>query len=213
MIQIYYAYTDILQNTNLDCFIAQLSFKTKSKYFALKRKEDKDLLIISSILLSKLLDENEPNDLKLSDLKYSVSGRPFFADSRFDFNISHTDNCAAVAYSQNCRIGIDIEKINDVNFSDFENIFSEKEWNLIYSSDNKNETFYNYWTLLESALKADGRGLSLISSNKIAIHNDQVFIDGTMWFSKHIFFDSSISCCISSNRKIEDINIHKIEII
>jgi 4'-phosphopantetheinyl transferase len=213
MIQIYYAYTDILQNTNLDCFIAQLSFKTKSKYFALKRKEDKDLLIISSILLSKLLDENVQNDLKLSDLQYSNTGRPFFADSRFDFNISHTDNCAAVAYSQNCRIGIDIEKINDVNFSDFENIFSEKEWNLIYSSDNKNETFYNYWTLLESALKADGRGLSLISSNKIAICNDQVFIDGTVWFSKRILFDSSISCCISSNRKIEDINIHKIEII
>ena len=213
MIQIYYAYTDILNNINLDQFIAQLSFKTKSRYFALKRKEDKDLLILSAILLSKLLAENVPNDLKLSDLKYNAAGRPFFEDSTFDFNISHTDNCAAVAYSQNCSIGIDIEKIKDVDFSDFENIFSEKEWNLIYSSDNKNKTFHNYWTLLESALKADGRGLSLISSNKIALSNDQVFIDGTVWFSKHIFFDSSISCCISSNRKIEDINIHKIEII
>jgi 4'-phosphopantetheinyl transferase len=209
MIQIYYAYTDILLENDLDSFIEMLSANTKAKLVRLKRKEDKDLLLLSTRLLSKLLVDNEHDDYSLMDLKYSNSGRPFFADSWFDFNISHTDNCAAVAYSENCRIGIDIEKIIDLDYSDFENLFSQKEWEKINSSTNKNRTFYHYWTLLESALKADGRGLPLISSDKIVINNDKVYIDGKQWFSEHQLFDPSIACCITSDRKIEAINMKR----
>lgn len=210
MIQVYYAYTDILQKKNLNIYIEMLSPKTKSKLAGLKRSEDKDLLLLSSLLLSKLLQENGHADYNQIDLQYSDSGRPFFADSPFDFNISHTANCAAVAYSENRRIGLDIEKIMEIDFSDFEYLFSKKEWDKINSSTNKNRTFFHYWTLLESALKADGRGLPLISSDKILIRDDMVYIDGKQWFSEHKLFDPSISCCITSDRKIEAISMNRI---
>jgi 4'-phosphopantetheinyl transferase len=208
MIQVYYAYTDILQDTKIDNFIARLSSKTKSKLFALKRKEDRDLLIISSILLSKLLKDSGNNGYKLTDMQYSATGRPFFEGSSFDFNISHTDCCATVAFAENQIIGIDIEKIKEIDLADFENIFPKNVWDRIHASSNKNLSFYHYWTLMESALKADGRGLSLISSNKIQIRNNHVLIDGKEWFPEHLSFDPTISCCITSNRNMKAININ-----
>lgn len=210
MIQIYYAYTDIIQNTNLDSLIAQLSSKNRSKLTSLRRKEDRDLLLVSSILLSKLLKDSGKNNFKLSDLQYSGEGRPYFEEAGFDFNISHTDDCAMVAFSENHRIGIDIEKINEVDLSDFANIFPKNVWEEIYSSGNKKLSFYHYWTLVESALKADGRGISLISTDKIQLISNQVLIDGKKWFSQHQNFDPTISCCITSNKEIEAINMKRI---
>ena len=213
MIQIYYAYPDIIKESNLDDLTSQLSLRYKSRLAGFKRDEDKLLLLTSSVLLSKILLDNGYNDYEICDLQYSKTGRPFFLDSPFDFNISHTENCAIVAFSESGRVGIDIEKIKDVDFLDFESIFSDKVWNKIYLSDNKNKMFYYYWTLLESALKADGRGLSLISSKKVAIKNDQVIIGGKEWFSHHQNFDSTISCCVTSNKEDEAILLHEIQFI
>ncbi len=213
MIQIYYAYTDILKGSDLDNLIAQLSLNDKLKLAGLKRNEDKLLLLTSLILLSKVLFENGYNDYKLCDLKYSNTGRPFFPDSPFDFNISHTDNCSAVVFSENGRVGIDIERIKDVDFADFENIFSEEVWNNIHSSEVKLRKFYYYWTLLESAVKADSRGLSLISAKKLVITNDQVIIDCKKLFSYHNDFSPTISCCITSDKKHETINSQELQSI
>jgi 4'-phosphopantetheinyl transferase len=210
MIQIYYAYTDIIQDTNLDSFIAQLSSKNQSKFYTYKRKEDRDLLILSSILLSMHLKDSGINEHILSDMQYSAEGRPYFAGASFDFSVSHTENCAIVAFSENQRLGIDIEKIKDVDFLHFKNIFSKDEWDQINTSNNKTTAFYSFWTLLESAIKADGRGLSLITSDKILIKNNQVFINGKQWFSEHKNFDPSISCCITSDKKIEAINLKEV---
>ena len=213
MIQIYYAYSDILKECIPANLTAQLSLSVKSKLAGFKRDEDKLLLLASMALLSKILLENGHNNYKLCDLQYSDTGRPFFPDSPFDFNISHTENCAVVAFSENCRVGIDIETIKDVDFSDFENIFSENVWDKISSSDNKIRMFYYYWTLLESAVKADGRGLSLIPSKTIVIVNDQIIIDGKEWFSHHKDFDLTMSCCVTSNNQNEVIELLEVQSI
>lgn len=213
MIHCYYAYTDLIQNRNLDGFIARLSSRARSKLEGLKRREDQDLLILSYILLSKLLQEFTSNNFELSEIQYTEAGRPYFKDSSFDFTISHSDNCVAVALAENRSIGIDIEKIVEVDFSDFTTVFSRNEWDKIEASADRNGTFYSYWTLLESVLKADGRGLPLLSSNAISMQNDQVFIDGTAWFSQHLYYDPTIACCLSSNKELKDIHIQQIEII
>jgi len=210
---VYYAYTDVLKKINLENLTTKLSLRAKSKLAGYLRNEDKLLLLTSSVLLLKALLENGFEDYKLCDLQLSTNGRPFFTGSPFDFNISHTANCAALVFSTDCRVGIDIEKIKELDFSDYKEIFSQELWNKIYSSADMNRTFYNYWTLMESAIKADGRGLSLISANKIEIINDQLMIDGKEWFSDHPNFDSSIACCITSNKENESMVLRKIQAV
>ena len=99
MVQIFYAHTDTLLNGDSDKFIEQLSPQTRSRLSLLKRLEDRQLLLLSIILLSKALNKNGYEEIKLKDMQYSTMGRPYFKDSPFDFNISHTDNCAAFVFS------------------------------------------------------------------------------------------------------------------
>ena len=213
MIQIYYTYTYDLLESKFENLIPLLPLKAKSKCQNYKRNEDKLLLLASYALLSKMLADKGYSAFQLADLLFSEAGRPYFMDSPFDFNISHTDHCAAVVFLENGRVGIDIEVIKAVDLSDYEETFSEKEWQEINSSEHKINKFYDYWTLLESALKADGRGLSLLSSPEIKIKKNQVVIDGKEWFSRHEYFDSEISCCITSNADQEVVELLEIRLV
>jgi len=189
---------------------SKLSFRARSKMDGFKRIEDKHLLLTSLYLLSKVLTENGYGKYELIDLQYDHFGRPFFADSTFDFNLSHSGDIVAVVFSENCRVGIDIEKVADVDFSDFKTVFSPVIWNKIDSSDHKSRTFFYYWTLLESALKADGRGLSILSSGNSVIHEEQIIIDGKEWFSCHQNIDESFVCCVTFDKKYEEIELSQI---
>ena len=210
MIQIYYAYTSILQNLNPDNLIEQLSPEVKSKLSLLKREEDRFLLLTSSVLLLKAITENGFGNTRLSSMQYGKTGRPFFPGSPFDFSISHTDNCAAVVFSKECRVGIDIEKIAEIDFSDFTDYFTGQQWDDIYSANDKLKRFYYYWTLIESGVKADGRGLSLISDKCIKFVNGNLFIDNVKWFYNHYSFDQLISCCITTDKENKSHEINNI---
>jgi 4'-phosphopantetheinyl transferase len=201
MILLYYAYPDILLKNNYNSFIELLPLQIKSKLSRLKRNEDKQLGLTSLVLLSQVLNENGFGNFRLSDLQIAQTGRPFFTDAPFDFNISHTEGCAAVVFSRDCRIGIDIEKIKEIDFSDFKDFFTNEQWEDIYSADNKFKRFYYYWTLIESGVKADGGGLSLISDKNIEFIKSSLFINKVRWFYNHYDFDPSISCCITTDKE------------
>jgi 4'-phosphopantetheinyl transferase len=201
MVQIYFAYTDVLTSNNPDRLQLKLSKKLKAKLSQLRRDEDQRLFLTSMVLLTKALSNNGCDKFTLNHLDYDKAGRPFFTDSSFDFNISHTDNCAVVAFSKDCRVGIDVEKINEINFFDFEEYFTGEQWNVIYSAPNQLDMFYYYWTLIESGAKADGRGLSLITLNKINLVNKILFVDNTRWYYYHYNFDKSISCCVTTDKE------------
>jgi 4'-phosphopantetheinyl transferase len=200
MIWIYYAYTDILPDGNLDLLIGQLSLQTQSKLSLLKRNEDRRQLLTSLVLLSKALGDNGCADFRLNRMQYGKTGRPFFSDSPFDFNISHTENFAAVAFSKDCRVGIDVEKIKETDISDFTDYFASEQWEDINSATDRWKRFYHYWTLLESGGKADGRGLSLLSTHGIRLKNAGLFIDNVEWYYRHYDFDQSISCCVTTDK-------------
>jgi len=206
MIQVYYAYSSILQNVDNDNLISKLSPEIIMKSSRLKRQEDKNILLISNMLLLNALYENGYNS-NLGDLQYSKTGRPSFPGSLFDFNISHTDNCAVVVFSSNYRVGIDIERIIEIDFSDFKDYFSIEQWKDIYSAEDKLNRFYYYWTLIESGVKADGRGLSLITEKNIKMSNSILLIGNVIWYYKHFSFDQLISCCITSDQRINSIEL------
>lgn len=213
MIQVCYAYTDLLPKGKLDDLIAALSERNQSKWAGYKRWEDKQLLLASSELLARVLLENGYPDYKLYDLKYTDEGRPFFPGAPFDINISHTEHCTAVAFSENGRVGIDIETIKAVDFSDFDLVFTKEVWDRIHASKKENLMFYHFWTLLESAVKADGRGLSNISFRNTILRDDQVILDGEVWFPHHQDFDPTIACCVSSNKRNETVESREIRFI
>jgi 4'-phosphopantetheinyl transferase len=202
MIKVYYAYAECIGEDALFQEIKPLSERVQSRLESFKRKEDRLIRMTAYYLLKEALEKNGYSGYRLQDLQYTTGGKPYFPDASFDFSVSHTDQCAAVAISDS-RVGIDIEKIKTIDFVDFEDIFPGEVWSAIHISADKTGTFYSYWTQLESVVKADGRGLPLISSNHLEIKAHHVLIEGERWHTQHLNFDPSVSCCIASDRKPE----------
>ena len=146
-------------------------------------------------------------------LKFDVPvdhfGRPY-VDHGVDFNISHSDGCVVCALTSEGRLGIDIEKIKPINFTDFEDCMSSVEWKEIKASKNMSTSFYDFWTIKESTLKADGRGLSL-PLEKVETHGNKAKLDGRTWFLTRLELSPGFSChlaCDMQDKQLEITELH-----
>jgi len=88
---------------------------------------------------------------------YGEKGKPYLKlNNDIYFNISHSGECLVIALSDS-EIGIDIERVRDVNFDIAKRFFCKEEYE--YISDDK-EKFFNVWTMKESCVKYTGRGIA-----------------------------------------------------
>jgi 4'-phosphopantetheinyl transferase len=89
------------------------------------------------------------------------NGKPYLSGyPSFCFNISHTRNAVAVAFSDS-EIGVDIEKIADYDKQIAARNFIGFEQNYINNSDNPTVAFYEIWTKKEAYIKLSGEGLNV----------------------------------------------------
>lgn len=87
-------------------------------------------------------------------------GKPFLLNKpTFYFNISHTRNALAVAFS-NHEIGIDVESIKTVDFAIANRFFTSSERDYLFAHRNPKRAFYEIWTKKEAYIKWMGTGLS-----------------------------------------------------
>ena len=136
--------------------------KAKMDRFVFKKDSIRCLLgeIIARYAISKHLN------CKSSDISFKVDsfGKPCLDspnDSVF-FNISHSgDWVVCVLSSSPC--GIDIEFIKETDFGIAKRFFTQEEYESLMSQPAHYRTkyFFMLWTLKESYIKTDGRGLSL----------------------------------------------------
>lgn len=81
------------------------------------------------------------------------------------FNVSHSSERMVIAFSLDCMLGVDIERIRSLSSlkNMVKRIGSETEvanWNN-RPDDQKLETFFSMWVRKEAIIKAHGRGISL----------------------------------------------------
>jgi len=96
-------------------------------------------------------------------LVYGTDGKPELADHALQFNLSHSGDVAAFAFSRDSRIGIDIEEIRPVPEADAiaASMFSrgERVWYAALPPGEKLRGFFRCWTRREAFLKMLGKGL------------------------------------------------------
>src|ERR1044072_4992363 len=124
------------------------------------RWQDRHAHLFGKMLLGEALQKFGLDSTCLHTLQYNEYDRPYIPGD-IDFNISHAGEYVLCAIGRNVRLGIDIEKIHAVDFSDFENVMTDEQWKIIKNNDNPLKTFFSYWAIKESVIKADSRGLSI----------------------------------------------------
>lgn len=194
----------------LTCFCKQFSDKVFNKYLELLPKDqiyknqnflrlqDRYLHLFGRLLLIEGLKQFELGYDEFNNIEYSKNGKPFLKERCIDFNISHSGNAVICAISNDGRVGVDIENVKSIDYTDFKNVFTKEEWYEIDNSHNSLSMFYKYWTRKESLIKADGRGLT-IPLDHIDVRNDIVKYENHNWYLTDLFFYNNYKVCLATN--------------
>lgn len=101
------------------------------------------------------------------EFRYGSHGRPYlqWPTVEFDFNMSHSNNWAAMALSASTQVGIDIEQRNSDSTDYHElasTVLTQYEFYDVSMQPHEHRAtrFMKYWTAKEAFLKLTGTGLS-----------------------------------------------------
>lgn len=150
-----------------------------------------DILVRYNICRDLKIDNN---DIEFEKNKY---GKPYLKNhDNYYFNISHSGDWVVCAIDDE-EIGIDVEKIKDIDLAIAQRYFSPKEYANLQEQpeSNKYSYFFDLWSLKESYIKAAGMGLSLsLSSFSVLISDDGIELDTENDFSNCYFKQYDIDC-------------------
>ena len=108
--------------------------------------------ILADILKRDYKIENCPKILR------DAMGKPYFEGYPLHFNVSHSGEYLAIAISKN-PVGIDIQGEKNIKDGMFKKVVQQEEISLI--GENRQKDFLKLWTLKESFVKAEGKGLRI----------------------------------------------------
>ncbi|WP_405410862.1 4'-phosphopantetheinyl transferase family protein [Maribacter sp. Asnod1-A12] len=171
-----------------------------SKY---KRWQDAKSTILGRLLLGYGLKHFYNQDVENIKMDFSKDKKPFLENSSIHFNISHSKELVVCAISSMEAIGIDVEKISDLNIEDFKDQFSKTEIARMQNSSNSIKSFYQHWTQKEAIVKANGSGLNIPLSS-FEVKDDQVIISNQSYYLKEIPLNPRYICNVATQNVIFD---------
>ena len=140
-------------------------------------------------------------------ISYTEYNRPFIKGA-IDFNISHSGNYVVCAINTAGRVGVDVERMKLLHIEEFKGYMTDEEWRAIQVSPGHLEKFYDLWTLKESVVKGDGRGMSLPLTD-VRVEGEVARVGNVCWYAKKINLDSHYSCHIAANHEISSMYLRK----
>ncbi|UAC49646.1 4'-phosphopantetheinyl transferase superfamily protein [Bacillus aquiflavi] len=136
----------------------------KNRIIKMVHEDDKNRLLLAEALLRLIVCRKLDLRNDQIRLKQTKFGKPYLdLDSELHFNISHSGDWVVCAIDRQ-SVGVDVQEIIDIEYKEIaQNYFTEEEYLFIMNESltNQLKKFYWIWTLKESYIKADGKGLSI----------------------------------------------------
>jgi len=158
--------------------------------------EDQHRALYGKLLLLEGLSQWGMGPQILNELAYTEFGRPFFPEGP-QFNISHSGGWVVCAVNEHLRMGVDVEAIRELDLSVFKRVMTPGQWKTIHTSPVPHRTFFRYWALKESVIKANGKGLS-IPLDQLEVEDHQVRHEGETWHLSEFFTDVDHAACLAT---------------
>ena len=187
-------------------YLTQLPTGLQGKNLRYHRWQDQHSHLFGKLLLLAGLKNYGYADDILNGIQYNQYSRPFI-DGNIDFNISHSGEYVLCAIGKDLRLGVDVEEIKEINFDDYRKVMTPEQWQNILSATNPTRSFFKFWTIKESVIKADSRGLS-ISLLDIHVKENKVRYDNQTWYLKVLQLDKDYFACLATNKEHVDISLH-----
>lgn len=171
MTEVFFTKTDALSDERLFSKVyRQLCEGRRQKIDRLISKESKIRSLAAGFLLLKALERRGLSD---SAVIYD-GGKPCVARENVFFNLSHSGKRAMCVASEN-EVSCDCQEIGLYNKNLAKKYFFEREITAIEMAEDKDAEFCRIWTLKESLLKLDGKGISGLKCADTAADNECFF--------------------------------------
>jgi 4'-phosphopantetheinyl transferase len=201
MVKVFVAQNTIRWEQSVYAAVAnQLPIFFLEKASKFRRWQDAQALLIGKLLLKIGLKEYGAQELLIEDIQYNAFHRPYIKTD-IDFNISHAGEYVVCVLSKECRVGIDIEQIHEVNIEHFVDCFTSHELEKLSRSSEFLRDFFVTWTIKEAVIKADGRGLQ-IPLNQISA-SQQVALGDTCWYVIQLEIAGGYVAHLATNKIVE----------
>lgn len=159
-----------LDSVQLDELKGLLSQDELARAAKLKIMEKKERFIARRGLLRKILSLYTGINPELLVFEYLGNGKPSIKDlDGLHFNISHCGDMMLCAVALD-PVGIDIEKISDIDIKNAAQYFSGQELNRISDlpEQEQKKAFFRLWTQKEAVAKAKADSISCLLSRDLA---------------------------------------------
>jgi len=198
-------FTQPLPEADFSALLSALPHPMREKVLKFRRWQDAHASLLGKHLLMKALEEAglAPD---LDRLQYTPFGRPYLTEA-VDFNLSHSGNRVVCLLSAEGPAGVDLEEIRSMQIDDLRNQFCKEEWNAIRTAADPLRLFYSYWTIKESVLKADGRGIHVPPSRIRIGENNRVMLDGNCWHVREVPCFSQYACHVATVNEYMQIEV------
>lgn len=137
--------------------------------------------------------------------KYTAHQKPFLPTKTLQFNLSHADELMLCALTHTQAVGIDIEKMREIDFlSIAERFFNPAEITYLTSLPPKEQLagFFKIWSAKEAVTKALGKGLSLTFASfsvNIAQKNSVLQLENETWFILQLDCNDHYQAAVATN--------------
>lgn len=200
MIDILFYDLSKLKSSEFTLLLNQLPVKCKQEVLYFQNEEDRQRKLLGKQLVSFY------TGLNWKDIRCTEAGKPRSIHKRIEFNLSHSEDLVVAAFSQN-EIGIDIEYIKDIDYSDIIKQFHPLEQEYIRIHPQALSAFYRIWTRKEAYLKARGSGISSgLEENCLPEHISK---QGE-WFLQDFLISKEYASSICQQSQIQSLNIREV---
>jgi 4'-phosphopantetheinyl transferase len=196
--RLYYTHIDHwLSRGELSALIAPLPKKIQQDLLAYRRKEDATASFLGKCLVKHAF-HHEGLDFSWDDVAYTEKDKPFLPGSPMQFNISHSGHYVAIIIGKGFA-GVDVEQYREVKLELFNRQFSAAEWEQIHQATLPSRKFIEFWAIKEAAIKADGRGVAILSRTNI-LGASEVIADGQLMHYQLQNLDPGYACAICMDK-------------
>ncbi|MDF1758862.1 MAG: 4'-phosphopantetheinyl transferase superfamily protein [Legionellaceae bacterium] len=201
---------------NADDILSESERDRASKfYFERHRRRFKIAHAILRLILSRYLQNKNPNQLEFTENKY---GKPELVNNvSLRFNLSHSGDLALLAIGQKHPLGVDLETFSSRPYQEIgQAMFSKTEIQSLKHIHKSQVpiTFFRIWSQKEAFIKAVGQGLSYPTQKFDVLHTPSLgeevydFQDNSNWLITS--FMPTITCCGAICYKKEVNNIRHV---
>lgn len=149
-------------------------------------------------------------DQILTRVLFTEKGKPYL-DGGPHFTLANDGNCAVAALCSDSVLGIDLERIKPINLSDYQAQMTYLEWREIYSHVIPLRRFYEFWTIKESVIKADGERETALKD--IYIQPNVAFCHATYWYIHPVEVDYGYVCFLVCSDPHMDIELEEVDLL